>query len=236
MVFDSEEENAAKSSTLSAIGIYEGGEKKQALAIVSFQEALRRDGKRREALQPADSNTTFMKPRASSPLRIPSCILRHHDAHGMANRKRKAGDEPRKTLHKKRRPAQRLPPLEPTFRLTSLPPELQTLIWKFAVSAIPARRVRFKMRSPYESAWFGPELFSARPAIPAPLHACRLSRGLAMQRWQLLRACPQWQNWAYFDMEADTLAFADMETLNWFYQGSSDKWWVRNVELEWRRE
>lgn len=125
----------------------------------------------------------------------------------MENRKRKAGDEPRKPVNKKRKPAQSLPPPEPSFRLTALPPELQTLIWEFAIYTIPARRVGFNVGRSDEVIWRSPVCSYARPPIPAPLHVCRLSRGLALRRWQLLSPGPDYDTWTYFDMETDTVHF-----------------------------
>jgi hypothetical protein len=54
IILDSEEENAAESSTSSAIRIYEGAEKQHSLGTVSFQEPCDMTGniEKRCSLQP----------------------------------------------------------------------------------------------------------------------------------------------------------------------------------------
>lgn len=98
---------------------------------------------------------------------------------------------------------------------TSLPKELQLVVWKFAVQNLAPRTVKLELHLPYgntptfaEVNIIGTHLTArliCKSQVPFLLHICRDSRELALQRYKLAFQVLLQDRPVYFDIDQDTL-------------------------------
>lgn len=104
-----------------------------------------------------------------------------------------------------------------------LAPELQTMIWKFAVASCGSRAVRVSLKSRWRKErkrLLGSgrsRQVRATATIPGLLHATRESRQIALKRWCLAFAHHLEQRPVFFDWKTDILYFDRPDSALWFH-------------------